>query len=86
MSKKLFPTDVLHQAKSVLNAWGQIDEQVAFGTVNIGLLRMALQRSNGIDETLTDLENKLTNLRNPRDTEIHSLPPNGRLIFYPVLY
>jgi len=67
MSKKLFPTDVLAQSKSALNAWSQIDDQMAFGPLNIGAFTMAVNKSRAIDESLTDLENKLTDMRNQRD-------------------
>ena len=67
MSKRLFPTDIYAQSQKALNAWAQIDDQITFGALNIAALTMTLNKARGIDETLTDLENKLTNLRNQRD-------------------
>jgi predicted nucleic acid-binding Zn-ribbon protein len=67
VSKKLFPTDIFEQGKSALSAWGQIDDQMAFGPLNIGAFTMAVNRSRAIEENLTDLENRLTDLRNQRD-------------------
>ena len=73
MTKKQFVTDLLPQAKSILNSWGQIDDQLVFGPLNMGVLTMAVKRANSIDETITDLENKLTDLRNQRESSNQDL-------------
>ena len=67
MTKKQFASDLLDQAKSVLNSWGQIDDQLAFGRLSISALTMAVNRANAIDGSITDMENKLIDLRNQRD-------------------
>jgi hypothetical protein len=67
MPKKLFPSDLVEQAKSVLDAWGQIDDQLTFGPVNAGALTMDLNFVRGTEEQITNLENKLTDIRNQRD-------------------
>ena len=67
MSKKLVPSDLVEQAKSVLDAWGQIDDQLTFGPVNAGALTMDINYVRGVDEQITNLENKLTDMRNQRD-------------------
>lgn len=67
MTKKQFAPDLLDRAKSVLNSWGQIDDQLAFGPLSTAVLTRAVQRANAIDESITDLENRLTDLRNQRD-------------------
>jgi hypothetical protein len=67
MPKKIFPSDVLDQAKSVLDAWCQTDEQLTFGTLTAGVLTMDVNRARAIDESLTNLENKLVDMRNQRD-------------------
>lgn len=33
MPNKLYPTDILEQAQSVLDAWNQIDDGLTYGTV-----------------------------------------------------
>ena len=73
MTKKQFVTDLLPQARSVLNSWGQIDDQLVFGPLNSGVLAMAVKRANAIDETIIDLENKLTDLRNQREASSQDL-------------
>jgi hypothetical protein len=67
MPKRVYPSDVYEQAKSVLDAWCQTDDQLTFGALNTGALTMDVNRARGIDESLTNLENKLTDLRNQRD-------------------
>lgn len=67
MSKRVYPSDVYEQAKSVLDAWCQTDDQLAFGQLNAGALTMDVNRARAINESLTNLENKLTDLRNQRD-------------------
>lgn len=67
MSKRVYPSDVYEQAKSVLDAWCQTDDQLTFGQLNAGALTMDVNRARAIDESLTNLENKLTDLRNQRD-------------------
>lgn len=73
MSKKLFPTDVLNQGKSVLDAWRQIDDQLSFGALDTAALTVDINRARGIEEAITNLENQLTNMRNQRDAANVSL-------------
>lgn len=73
MSKKLFPTDVINQGKSVLDAWRQIDDQLSFGTLDTAALTVDLNLARGIEEAITNLENQLTNMRNQRDAANNSL-------------
>ena len=67
MSKKLYPANVLEEAKSILDAWDQFDDQLKFGNLNTGALTMAIQKSRTVEESMTNLENQLTNMRNQRD-------------------
>jgi len=67
MSKKLVPSDLVEQAKRVLDAWGQIDDGLTFGPLNTGALTMDLNHVRGTEEQITNLENTLTNVRNQRD-------------------
>jgi hypothetical protein len=67
MPKKLYPTDVLEQAQSVLAAWNQIDSAVTFGSLNNGALNSDITQASQLLTQMNTLEAKLTNLRNQRD-------------------
>ena len=67
MTKRIYPSNVYEQAKTVLDAWCQVDDQLTFGTLNVGMMTMDVNRARAIDESLTNLENKLIDLRNQRD-------------------
>lgn len=73
MGKKLHYKAVLNQAKAILDAWLQIDEQLTFGPVNPGALTMDINHVRGLEEQITNLENKLTDLRNRRDDYTRSI-------------
>ena len=73
MPGKPYPLNVFVQARSVLDAWGQIDDQLTFGTLNISTLTMAINQARAVDEQMTSLKNQLTNLRNQRDVAYYSL-------------
>lgn len=66
MAKRFFPTDVFDQAKRVLDAWNQIDNQLTFGKLDIAALVMEINQARGVDEQITSLKNQLTDLRNQR--------------------
>ena len=66
MSKKLFPTNVLNQGKNILDAWRQIDDQLAFGPMNTAALTSEANKilgrhslSNGISTPLGGVCNSL---------------------------
>lgn len=63
---KQAPTDVLMQAKSVLDAWGQINAQMAFGDLTKDTLNTAITEADAVEAQITTLENQLTDLRNQR--------------------
>ena len=73
MSKKLFPTNVLNQGKNILDAWRQIDDQLAFGPMNTAALTEDINRSRAIEEAITNLETQLTDMRNKRDAANNSV-------------
>jgi hypothetical protein len=73
MSKKQTPTDLIEQSKSLLSSWAQIDEQLVFGPLSASALTMALKRANSLEDSITDLENKLTDLRNQREASNEAL-------------
>jgi hypothetical protein len=67
MPKKLYPTDVLEQAQSVLAAWSQIDAEVAFGSLTSSALNSDITQASELLTQMNALEAQLTNLRNQRD-------------------
>lgn len=67
MPGKPYPTDVLEQARSVLDAWKQINEEMTFGDLNSAMLEGDLTNSQPIEQDLVNLETRLTDLRNQRD-------------------
>lgn len=67
MGKKLYPSNVLKDAIRIQEAWKLIDEELAFGSLNIAGLVIDI---NGIYQTQHDLaalESQLTEVRNRRD-------------------
>ena len=56
MGKKLHYKAVLNQAKAILDAWLQIDEQLTFGPVNPGALTMDINHVRGLEEQITQHE------------------------------
>ena len=67
MPGKTYPTNVLVQAKRVLSAWRQIDNQLSFGPVNINGLGTDIDQTEGIEEQMIKLKAQLTDLRNRHD-------------------
>jgi hypothetical protein len=67
MSKKLYPTDVLEQAQSVLAAWNQIDSEVTFGSLNNAALTTDVTQASQLLTEMNTLEAQITDLRNQRD-------------------
>ena len=73
MAKKPYPTDVVSQAQTVLQVWGQINSSLAFGPVSVGALNAEILTAKELETNLTKLEASLTDLRNQRDTLSASL-------------
>ena len=67
MSKKLYPTDVLTQAQSIVSAWTQIGPTVTLGTLLPASLTTDITAATTLDAQITSLELQLTNARNQRD-------------------
>src|SRR6266498_715828 len=65
MPTKQYPTDVLVQAKVVLDSWNQLGD-LSFGNLNAAALNKDLDQAKQIDAQMVNLENQLTNLRNQR--------------------
>ena len=67
MTKKLYPTDVLEQAQSVLDAMNQINETMSIGSVNNSSLASDITQATQLASQMNAIEAQLTNLRNQRD-------------------
>jgi hypothetical protein len=67
MAKKFTPTEIVQQGLSVIDAWNQINEQMAFGDLTFMALVQEVNAVGPILNRMTTLENELTDLRNQRD-------------------
>jgi hypothetical protein len=67
MGKKLYPSNVLKDAVNVQIAWKQIDEQLAFGSLNMAGLVTTIESMHRIRHDLARLEKALIDIRNQRD-------------------
>ena len=68
MPNKLYPTDVLEQAQSVLDALIQIDANMNVGGINSANLSTDIAAATQLVSQMNTLEAQLTNVRNERDT------------------
>jgi len=73
MPNKLYPTDVLEQAQSVLDALIQIDATMSVGGVSSATLSIDIATATQLVSQMNTLEAQLTNLRNERDTRYTEL-------------
>jgi hypothetical protein len=67
MSKKLYPTDALKQARDLLISWEQIDPGLKLGPLSIESISAKIEAAQALKRRITALEVELTNLRNQRD-------------------
>lgn len=67
MTKRMYPPDVLEQARSVQEGWSQIDENLAFGSLNLGELVTGINQIRMAENNVERLEKQLTEMRNHRD-------------------
>lgn len=67
MPKKLYPSNVLDQAQTVITAWNQIGPTVALGTLLPAALTGDITAATQVESQITSLEVQLTNARNQRD-------------------
>ena len=72
MSKK-YPPNVLEQAKTVLDAWNQINPAMILGDLTPTVMSKDMTVVNEIEAQITNLETQLTNMRNQRQTYSVSL-------------
>jgi hypothetical protein len=73
MKKKLYPTDTLKQAQSILSAWNLIDPSLKIGPMTLETIGADLATVQGLHEKLIHLQNELVELRNQRDAAIIEL-------------
>ena len=67
MTKKLYPTDVLEQTQSVLDAINQINDSMTIGNITNASLSADLTQATQLVSDMNALEVQITNLRNQRD-------------------
>jgi hypothetical protein len=67
MGKKLYPTDTLKQARSILSAWELIDPALKIGTLTHEAIAGDVAAVNGLQEKIIQLQQELLELRNQRD-------------------
>lgn len=67
MSKKLYPTDALEQARDILAAWEQIDPGLNLGPLTIEGVSAEIEAIRLIKTKIIHLEVALLDLRNQRD-------------------
>lgn len=67
MVAKQYPTDILAQAIDAQEAWGQIDEELAYGSLNIAALVTDIAQIRTMDHTLSSLETQLKEIRGKRE-------------------
>lgn len=73
MGKKLYPTDTLKQAQSLLIALEKFDSASAFGLFTSETLRAEITSVRELKDRISSLERELIGLRNDRDTATISL-------------
>jgi hypothetical protein len=67
MPGKTYPTDVIEQTRSVLDAWRQIKEDLTLGDLTLSMLAGQLAQAEPGEAAIVNLENQLTEARNQRD-------------------
>lgn len=67
MVTKVYPTDLINQARSHLESWKKISPTLAFGELTQAALSEDLAQADELDSRIKALEAELTNLRNQRD-------------------
>ena len=64
-----YPTDILDQTQTVVDAWRQIAAIPAVGDLTPTNVEEVLSRARALQSTLNGLETQLTDLRNQRDAQ-----------------
>jgi hypothetical protein len=80
MTSKPYPTDVLEQAQSVLDAWNQIDDGLTYGQITTAALSADITQAGQLLSQMNALEAQITNLRNQRDALYQALWDKVKLV------
>src|SRR5688572_15286857 len=67
MGKKLYPTDTLKQAKSILRAWKRIDPALKIGTLTLESITADAAMVEELQAKIAHLQVELLNIRIQRD-------------------
>jgi hypothetical protein len=67
MGKKLYPTDTLKQARSILSAWELIDPSLKIGPLTSEEISADIETANALQEKILILQAELSNIRYQRD-------------------
>lgn len=67
MGKKLYPTDTLKQARSVLIAWKLIDPALKIGTLTLESITANVATVEELQAKIIHVQNELLDIRNQRD-------------------
>jgi hypothetical protein len=67
MPNKLFPSDILAQARAVSGGWNKIDPALQIGDLSRNALEANIDQSVPLQTEMDELEAQLTDLRNRRD-------------------
>jgi hypothetical protein len=73
MGKKLYPTDTLEQAQSILSAWKLIDPALKIGPLTLEAIAGEMATVKELQEKIIHLQNELLDIRNERDAAIIGL-------------
>jgi hypothetical protein len=73
MGKRIYPSNVLDQAQTVVAAWTQIGATVTLGTLLPAALTTDITAATTLDAQIASLELQLTNARNQRDVLYYGL-------------
>lgn len=65
---KLYPTDVLEQAQSMLSAWNHVGATTTLGTLLPAAISADLTAAAATEAQIASLESQLMDARNKRDT------------------
>jgi hypothetical protein len=68
MGKKLYPTDTLKQAQSILSAWKLIDPALKIGPLSLETIAADMAAVQGLQAKLIHAKNELFEIRRQRDT------------------
>ena len=80
MSKKFYPSDLLNQAQSIRNAWGEINDELKFGDLTTETMGMEIEQARMLDEEIDKLETILLNKHNERDARYANVWDNMKRV------